>query len=914
MDAIKVAKVERVILERADPAPPHERTQHEGTLHLTPHHLLFCPTPPAHSEEELDEVWIPYPTVNRLQRLPLVPSGDKPTSGRFPLVVGTKTFDNYILYFTRDREGGAEDVWQSVRDCAVSSSVENLYAFFYHLPPAEGSKTPQATTSALPLSTSPEKPSTEPVAHAPPPKHERVASAGAGEGWAAFNPRSEFARQGVGSRTKAWRFTDVNKDYAFCPTYPAKLVVPSRISDSVLSYAAKYRSKARIPALSYLHWANHASITRSSQPMVGIKNARSAQDERLIECIFTSHLSPDTAFATTSNSLSPSPSSSALPSPSSSHIYGATTTNLIIDARPTTNAVANVAKGAGTENMEWYKSGKKAYLGIDNIHVMRNSLKTVVSALTEADETGAPLDRERLRKSGWIKHIGGILEGAALIVKNVHVNSSHVLIHCSDGWDRTSQLSAIAQVCLDPYYRTLEGFKVLVEKDWLSFGHMFLQRSGHLSSTKLFTATPDNIDGDEESDDDFGNAVKGVTAFFGSVTKSFSSSSHLKEISPVFHQFLDAVRQIQRQHPERFEFNEEYLLDLMFHLYSCQFGTFLFDNERTRRVAHGHKGAYTDRTVSAWEWFDRPEQRERYLNAEYKPELDDRNARDHDADLGVLFIDAKDVKFWHRLFKRTDDDMNATRFPAQDVAPVIEGSADPLVDAEAGLVAEELGVAKEGVARRPSPVRQDSASTPASASPFARLGGISARLPASPSQTWNWTQLSSAVGTVGTGAMSAFSTIRATATDAISQLRDEREEEMGSYAPGTGIGEGRHPPSRSASGALPSRNVRIPSEANPWGAPEEAAPAAKVAPLAKPEPESSTWAPSAPVNNSTGANPWGDPTPAKGLADLSLSDAAAKPSQPPPRKSSLKRSDEDKALEAAALGGDSKAWDPLGAL
>ena len=76
-------------------------------------------------------------------------------------------------------------------------------------------------------------------------------------GWTIYNPRSEFARQGLGTRTKAWRFTDINKDYTFCPTYPAKLVVPSRISDSVLAYAAKYRSKARIPALVYLHWGNH---------------------------------------------------------------------------------------------------------------------------------------------------------------------------------------------------------------------------------------------------------------------------------------------------------------------------------------------------------------------------------------------------------------------------------------------------------------------------------------------------------------------------------------------------------------------------------------------------------------------------------------------------------------------------------
>jgi len=83
---------------------------------------------------------------------------------------------------------------------------------------------------------------------------------GATTGWSAYNPRNEFSRQGLGSRTKAWRFTDINKDYDYCSTYPSKLVVPSRISDSVLSYAGKYRSKSRIPALTYLHWANHVGF------------------------------------------------------------------------------------------------------------------------------------------------------------------------------------------------------------------------------------------------------------------------------------------------------------------------------------------------------------------------------------------------------------------------------------------------------------------------------------------------------------------------------------------------------------------------------------------------------------------------------------------------------------------------------
>lgn len=35
-----------------------------------------------------------------------------------------------------------------------------------------------------------------------------------GNGWSVYNPREEFARMGLGTRTKAWRFTDINKDYS----------------------------------------------------------------------------------------------------------------------------------------------------------------------------------------------------------------------------------------------------------------------------------------------------------------------------------------------------------------------------------------------------------------------------------------------------------------------------------------------------------------------------------------------------------------------------------------------------------------------------------------------------------------------------------------------------------------------------
>jgi hypothetical protein len=393
------------------------------------------------------------------------------------------------------------------------------------------------------------------------------------------------------------------------------------------------------------------SITRCSQPLVGFSQNRSIQDEKLVEAIFQSHWAPESRA-------------------SNAPIYGATSTNLIMDARPTTNAVANTAKGAGTENMDHYKEARKVYLGIDNIHAMRESLAKVVEAMKEAEAMSASinndlpervghlslLDRQALRRSGWLKHISNILEGTVLLVRNVHVNASHVLIHCSDGWDRTAQLSSLSQLCLDPFYRTIRGFQILVEKDWLGFGHRFLDRCGHLSSEKFFVTPVENANG--------GSDAKQALAFLTSVQNRIISPHHIKETSPVFHQFLESVRQIQRQFPQRFEFNERFLHQLYYHLYSCQFGTFLFNYEKERRV--GEDGpSPCERTISVWDFFNSPPETENNLNSDYDPSLDDRTSRLPKADMGVLFPNPKDVRFWHELYGRSDEEMNGRIVTAQ---------------------------------------------------------------------------------------------------------------------------------------------------------------------------------------------------------------------------------------------------------
>jgi len=50
----------------------------------------------------------------------------------------------------------------------------------------------------------------------------------------------------------------------------------------------------------------------------------------------------------------------------------------------------------------------------------------------------------------------------------------------------------------------------------------------------------------------------------------------------VFVQFIDCVYQLLQQFPTQFEWNEAFLITILDHLYSCRFGTFLFNSEKER--------------------------------------------------------------------------------------------------------------------------------------------------------------------------------------------------------------------------------------------------------------------------------------------------------------------------------------------
>ena len=53
--------------------------------------------------------------------------------------------------------------------------------------------------------------------------------------------------------TTAWRISSINREFNFCPTYPADILVPACISDMTLEKVASFRSAKRVPAVVWRH-------------------------------------------------------------------------------------------------------------------------------------------------------------------------------------------------------------------------------------------------------------------------------------------------------------------------------------------------------------------------------------------------------------------------------------------------------------------------------------------------------------------------------------------------------------------------------------------------------------------------------------------------------------------------------------
>lgn len=202
-----------------------------GTLYLTPTHLIFV------DREGRSENWVLHSHLSSMEKQSVTSLGT-------PLLIRCKNFQS--ITFILPKEKDAYEVLSSLYKLSQPLSDEDLYCFRYSA-------------------------SNEPF------KEQRA------KGWNKYDYLSEFRRQGAPN--KHWIITDLNSNYQLCETYPRHLLVPATATEQVLKASAAFRSKSRLPVLSYLFQTNGASICRCSQPLSGPFDTQSNEDQALMSAI-----------------------------------------------------------------------------------------------------------------------------------------------------------------------------------------------------------------------------------------------------------------------------------------------------------------------------------------------------------------------------------------------------------------------------------------------------------------------------------------------------------------------------------------------------------------------------------------------------------------------------------------------------
>ncbi|XP_061101789.1 myotubularin-related protein 10-like isoform X2 [Conger conger] len=290
-----------------------------------------------------------------------------------------------------------------------------------------------------------------------------------------FDRSSDWDREIKRTGASEWRVCSINEGYAVSPSLSEYFVVPASLADQDLKQYSGFFMGQRLPFWCWNH-VNGSALVR----MANISDP--AQQRKLDQRIC----------------------------------------NAITKSHPKRGDVLKSDLDKALPNIQDIQA---AFLRLRQICVMEPYEESEEKWLASVES------------SRWLEYVRAFLKHSAEVVYMLDGQQASVILKEEQGRDLACVVASLAQLMLDPHCRGLTGFQGLLQKEWVTAGHRFLDRCNHLKKSA-------------------------------------------KEECPLFLLFLDCVWQLLSQYPAAFEFTETYLTVLGDSLWLPVFSTFLFNCPR----------------------------------------------------------------------------------------------------------------------------------------------------------------------------------------------------------------------------------------------------------------------------------------------------------------------------------------------